>query len=263
MNIRELAGFTKPYSQINREERNYAAIFYATLLHGSNLEKFIDVSGSPYKNIDEDFGVYFEYSFLRDIWANIQGERANEIKKLIIKENLKIKDIDHLLNKNVEEFNKYFGVAGEPSKDYIQSPGRWSLSKFNQNIKSDDDFVKVCRFKWAFNIKPDLVIHLNSEEAICIEVKHSSGVGCYPSKSEEKEIFTKRHEGNLVKQTELQTYMMKELLGIKTHFVIIATKQTKSDTHDTFSWESIFKVLDVSFLPKYATDMLAVIGAIQ
>ena len=260
MNIRQIARFKKPYSQINREERNYAAILYSALLMKDNLHKFIAIIKSPLKTINNDFGVYFEYAFLRDIWYDIKGEEANDIKRNIVKEKLPISNIAEIHKLDPFEFNKYFGVVGKPSKDHIQFPGNWSIRKYQENIINDDDFVKICRFKWSFNIKPDIVVHLNKDEAICIEAKHESGEGYYPSNNLEKNIFYKKNNGELVRQTELQRYMMEELLGIRTHFIFIVSKNNKSETHTTFHWNDILKEMDTSMFPLYALDMVQRIG---
>lgn len=45
MNIREIAQLTPNYFEINREERNYAAIFFAVLCRPGNAEKFLQQFG--------------------------------------------------------------------------------------------------------------------------------------------------------------------------------------------------------------------------
>ena len=67
MNIREVIGLDPNYSEINREERNYAAVFYAALLKPGNIEMFLALLGID-ETPGEDFGIYFEYAYLRDIW---------------------------------------------------------------------------------------------------------------------------------------------------------------------------------------------------
>ena len=58
MNIREIAKLYPNYSEINREERNYAAIFFAALCKSGNVEKFLSHCGFNQKP-GQDFGIYF------------------------------------------------------------------------------------------------------------------------------------------------------------------------------------------------------------
>lgn len=67
MNIREIAKNNSNYYEINREERNYAAILYGALCKEQNISQFLALLGFDYEKTD-DFGIYFEYSYLRDLW---------------------------------------------------------------------------------------------------------------------------------------------------------------------------------------------------
>lgn len=250
MNVREFVGLDINYCEINREERNYAAIFFAALCRPGNPERFLDFCGFP-STLGQDFGIYFEYAFLRDLWWKIDSE---ETKKKILSENLRINGIKEILELPIVEINTLFGVPGQPSKDHIQFPGNWSLKKFNANFKSKDDLKKICRFKWSFNIKPDIVIHLEKEKAICIEAKYESGEGSYPSSETEKALFRKRGIKN-VRQMELQKYMMEELLGIETEFMYLVYKKEKSETHKVVSWAEAFKSIDLTDMPAFAVAM--------
>jgi len=259
MNIREMAQFNKSYSEINREERNYAAILYAALLKIDNLEKFIEITGGSPSRLEKDFGIYFEYAFLRDLWDQIGGNEANNIKKGLILDNLQISQKGNISGFSIEDFNQIFGVSGKPSKDNISFPGKWAIQKFHPNFPDNKDFLNICRFKWSFNIKPDLVIHLNKNEAICVEIKYTSGEGSYPSSSTDKEIF-KIREIKYIKQTNLQQYMMEDLLGIKTKFVFLVQKPASSSTHTIITWDQVFENLDISSMPLFIHTMLNNLG---
>ncbi len=113
-------------------------------------------------------------------------------------------------------------------------------------------------FKWSFNIKPDLVIHIDKNTAICIETKYKSGVSSYPTSKEEKEIF-KRRKINGVKQTKVQQHMMEEILGINTKFLYISTKEVEADKiepHESILWKEAFEGLDISDLAISAQKMI-------
>jgi hypothetical protein len=251
MNIREIAKLSPNYFEINREERNYAAIFFAALCRPGNIEKFLEYGGVA-SQIGPEFGIYFEYSYLRDLWSKITNE---DTKKEIIRKNLIIKEIEPILQLPFKEINKRFGVGGEPSSDFIQYPGKWALRNYDKNFRDNDDFLKICRFKWSFNIKPDIVIHMDKNTALCIEAKYESGEGCYPSTDVEKAIFRERGL-NYVGQMDLQKYMMEELLGIKSSFMFLVFKKEYSETHRVLSWAEAFGCLDLREMPNFALQMV-------
>ena len=250
MDIRKIAGLVPNYCEINREERNYAAILFAALCKPGNKERFLRRCGFD-SEVGLDFGIYFEYAYLRDLWSKIESE---EIKKEIIRQLLKINVINDILSLPVVEINRKFGVAGQPSEDFIQYRGKWDIVKYNRNFQDNEDFLKVCRFKWSFNIKPDIVIHLDKNRAICIEAKYESGEGSYPAANIEKAIFRKRGIP-YVGQMELQKYMMEELLGVKTDFMFLVFKREKSETHKVVGWAEAFWSLDMGDMPPFAIEM--------
>lgn len=239
MNVREITGFNERYATINREERNYAAIFYHALLQPGNAEKFLHLLEMD-EPIGPDFGIYYEYSFLRDLWRHTPD---NETRKEIIQQHLHISGLDDILKMPTAAINALFGVAGKPSETDIQNPGKWAISKYHDHFSDNSDFLKVCRFKWSFNIKPDIVIHLDNNRGICIETKFASGEGQYPSSSDDKVIFSKRGISP-VGQLELQQYMMKELLGIDTQFIYLVQKKTSKDTVRTILWKEAFESMN-------------------
>lgn len=250
MNIRDICGLDPSYAEISREERNTAAIFFAALIKPGNTERFLELLG-----IDEtpgnDFGIYFEYAYLRDLWNRITDE---ETKKEIIRRLCPVNNIDAVLSGFAQEINHHFGASKE-SATYIQQPGWWAISKYDRTIANNDDFLKICRFKWSFNIKPDIVIHLDKSRAICIEAKVESDEGQYPSSERDKAIFHRRGIP-YVGQMELQKYMMEELLGVETRFLFLVKKKSKSETHQVITWREVFDCLDISDLPPFAQTMI-------
>lgn len=260
MYIPQISNITDDYFLFNREERNYAAIFYALMFNPSNLRKFINLCNCSF-NIDEiHFGIYFEYSYLRDLWDKINKENENkeEIKREIIRNKLKISQIEEIIKLDFKDLNEKFGIAGSPSKDQIQYPGKWALTKFYKNfLYNKEDFLKVCKFKWSFNIKPDIVIQMNEKQVICIEAKYESSEGSYPSSEIEKNIFKKEFDLNEIKQTELQKYMFEDLLGFDCLSVFLRHKIiNKTNYYLTLTWKDIFNSLDLSSLPLFAKEMI-------
>ncbi|MFV2044658.1 MAG: hypothetical protein ACC700_15665 [Anaerolineales bacterium] len=250
MNIREIAGSNRNYFEINREERNYAAILYAALCIPGNAEKFLESCGLSTK-LDPEFSIYFEYAFLRDLWDSISND---ETKINIIRKLLKIRGIREILELPVRDMNQRFGASGTGLSDKIQFPGKWAISKYHKNFESDIDFVRVCKFKWSFNIKPDIVIHRDKDNAVCIEAKYQSREGSYPSSPKDKHIFTARGLPK-IGQTEVQKYMMEELLGVETEFIFLVSKKESSRTHDVVTWWDAFANLDMIEMSVFARKM--------
>lgn len=267
-NIRTFLGWDKNYSLINREERNLAAIFYHFLLQEGNLQKFLNYIECKSKIIPAEMGIYFEYAYIRDLWSELTKNKKNRDennkkgKELILKL-LKPANQDELTNKTPLDFNKYFGAVPKPSEEYIQSPGNWSLTRYAENIKDPEEFLKTCKFKWAFNAKPDIVIHTSKDEAICIEAKLESGEGSYPQNEHEKDIFKNKTNGkDYVTQTELQRYLMKCLLGINTQFIFLAKKDgrrtSKNSDQDTklLLWKDVFQLFDLTNTPPFIKETI-------
>ena len=263
MNIREIGGTDPAYWSICREERNYAAILFAALCMPGNDKLFLDLCGVK-DPIDDEFGIYFEYAYLRDYWNGLKDksdEKLNELKKRIIGESLGIPVVNEILKgSDLATINEKLGVSGRPSKKFIQSPGRWTVKGLDKIEFLDNDyFLKLCKFKWAFNIKPDIVIHLSKSRAICIEAKHESGEGQYPSSKEEKAIFSRRGLKN-VGQLELQQYLMNELLGIQTDFVFIVSKMEQTQQHKVMHWGDVFAEMNLEGMPLFARNMAKAIS---
>lgn len=253
MNIRQIAGIDCSYSRINREERQYAALLFAALCLPGNAQRFLRHLGFTSDHLGPDFGIFFEYAFLRDIWNKIDNDKT---RREILRRLLAIQSIDRILELASSDINQKFkGLSRTFTSKSIHSPASWVVSRFADAFPENADFLNICRFKWCFNIKPDLVIHLDKDTAICIEAKHESCAGTYPASKSERQIFRDR-QLKPIGQLELQKYLMEDLLGVETTFICLASRQTANSTHQSMQWAEAFSCLDLGSLPPFATKMI-------
>lgn len=152
---------------------------------------------------------------------------------------------------SIPNFNNFFvqSKTRKPSSVEIESPGNWSIAKFDKNVSDNTEFLNICKFKWSFNAKPDIVVNTSNNQAICIEGKFKSGVGIYPTNKIEKEIFRRRNMP-FVGQLEIQPEIMK-ILDIESKFVLLANSKIYSKSHDSYTWKEIFHALDISRCPTF------------
>ena len=142
MDIREVSGVKERYFEINREERYYCASLYALLIQkNDNLKNFTSYLNSKMSTQDqvdinksEEFEIYVEHSYPRDIWEH---SGKNEKKLELICQALNIASIKELSRKSPLEFNRVMVGFGGPSGEYIQNPGTWSISKYAINFNND------------------------------------------------------------------------------------------------------------------------------
>lgn len=239
-NLRDLAG-DKPYYEINREERNVAALLYHLLLQGDNLNSFLklldyDVS----KVIPSEIAIYYEYAFIRDLWNSIDKTK-NEEKRDFILQYLDLKEKNHSIlfdKNNIQAFNRFFGATRALSSEHIVSPANWSINDMADTIKNDHELLKkVCYFKWSFNAKPDIVIHTSKNTAICIEAKWGSNEGTYTATENLKNV----------KQMEIQEEVMKHILKLETEFCFLVKKKPLREVSaKVLTWKEVFKTLEYS-----------------
>ena len=249
----DLTNFTGSYYEINREERNLAAILYHLLLTGNNLERFLKLLNSeslPF--VKSEAAIYYEYAYLRDRWDKIS---SNDEKRSIILDRLDPANKDRLNICPKLEFNEYFGAV-PASSVYIQSPATWSIKRFKDPGLSNEEFLKICKFKWAFKIKPDIVVQRSKRSAICIECKLASSEGSYPAAPEEKKEFADR-KLPYVKQKDMQIYLMEDLLKLESVVYVFIQENQKQKTgkYNPLTWKRVFAELDTGnqqdFLEKW------------
>ena len=126
-----------------------------------------------------------------------------------------------------------------------------SSAHFHATIPDNDEFLATCRFKWSFNIKPDLVVHSTNDHAVVVESKIESREGNYPSNKAEKAMFRARDLGR-VGQVELQQHLMRELLGIEARHLFLTLHGREG-----LNWREAFGCLDLSAMPPWAQRWIA------
>lgn len=248
MDIRTFLGIKdKPYAKFVREERHLTAILFHALNLKGNLRRFVEAIECPdLLSSAYDPATYYEFSFLRDAWNQIE---SNDVKRSLIETSLPKCALPEEGGVMPLAFNTHFGVSGNASKDHIQSPGRWSMAKFDENIKKTEAFKATCLFKWSFNAKPDLVIQTSRNQCICIEAKLGSGEANYPVSNKEKAIFKKRNLGP-IRQTQVQAYLMQDLLGFEVeHFFLSMRGKEKSPVFRAVAWDKVFGAMSLKSLP--------------
>src|ERR1700722_868585 len=283
MNLRGLLDIDEPYFKFNREERHYAAILFYILNHSKNAEvAIVSVENCNWRPKDDEFGIYLEYSYARDLWHGLDFTDSNHKVRNLDIEAVNKRKIDAILKileqlqletiiipqGTVRDFNAFFIGQSRASKKYIQSPANWHLPTFCENItnaysgKSEaltrSALAAVCKFKWAFRVKPDVVIHADNDHALCIELKFESSEGRYPTDGTERKLVQEKKlfaPSFGVAQTEMQRFLMEELLGFDCRYLFI-TRHERSDGR-RISWANFLGRLEIpANLPQYISEAL-------
>ena len=256
MNLRQLARIDEPYFQFDREERHLAGILFHLLNYKDNVERALQSVEAGWKINPAEFGVYLEYSYPRDLWnkMGVKVESNNRKRDAVIgmlgSQGFDTSKLASL--KQVKDFNAFFIEARRASRDYIQSPANSSLTQIANSLPSpasNGDLVRACKIKWAFKAKPDIVIHADREHALCIELKLEAGESSYPSEAGEKKLlrerglFAERKALPLpMSQTDLQKFLMTELLGLDCRFRFITRHETSGT--ECVSWTDFLRLLE-------------------
>jgi len=270
------------FSNVVREERNFAAILYFLLLsNGENLRKFLRIaykSQSPSREAPQHDpeGIFFEYAHLRDAWhavgidkasanennqkkfaalmaaietignstirdakgSEITGLRAASISLAASLQPIYISAVD------AKDFSNLNGLfVSNPSRAHIQSPQTWQARRImgpssgDQGLSSKEDLSLEERkllviLGWCFNAKPDLVVHMDRETAICIEIKVESGEGMYCAVCPDGSKFR-------VSQGEVQKMIM-ALLFLDPMYVSVGPGQING--YAQVGWRDLFSL---------------------
>jgi hypothetical protein len=239
------------YVDVNREERYYAALLFHMLLSRSGAERFLDLVRAPRQDRTYEPQVFFEYTHLRDRFSaaatacGLDDRLRSTLRDAIVHMlapplGLRAK----LEEASPGEFNETFCAPGRASPNRFQMPSRWSpRHRFDSWHACDPDFAeRACKMAWAFNAKPDLVIHTAPDAVVCVEVKVESNEGAYS-------VASKRLGGEYrARQLEIQRHALTDLLGYQAHFVFLSPNgklgsQTAFRPECCVTWEQVIRAL--------------------
>ena len=250
--IRSLFGDQEPFSKINREERNCVAMLYHVLLLGGNLQVFLNAFGWQ-DEVDWDrYEMAVEWSYLRDLWHHTDDQG---LRRQIIERGLDLSEGGGAQGAaTIEAFNQFYGATPNASTTVVQSPATWHLAHLNDHIEDNDEFMDACRLKWAFRVKPDLVV-TDRERVLCIEAKWESTESAYPSSGSERQIFARRRLP-LTHQTTLQRFLLEDLLGFDAYLrFLVRVPDPAAD--GTITWHQAFERLNFDNVPRFIRQWVA------
>jgi hypothetical protein len=259
------------YYQFVREERLFcAALAHLLMQKGPNLTTFLQLvnaksaanSQLPLTGLDEA-EIYVEFAFLRDYW-NSMGPNNDAKRRLIVDLLSRVHRLRHYQDDSfpaaIADFNGFFvGPAGKRISNDIVNPGRWSVTTLAEQFRSDpQEFRDFCRFKWSFNIKPDVVVLLPGSKPLCVEAKFESKEGRYPTRSRECAAFDAAfgEEQGRVGQIELQQFMFGTLLDAPCQSVFVGRSASSEADSIFLSWEEVFSQLDLTSSIGYVRKLI-------
>lgn len=271
--LRELTTINDPYHKFNREERHLAAILFHLLQDYENVRSLLTLAKLDWEiRSQEEFGIYFEYALIRDLWAEIgpprpsqatpamqraERDEANRKKHAVIlgilRTQFQLEIIGHLemlkRSEDILAFNKFFTGSPKYLKEIV-SPSKWRIDALagGEPRLSDTEVMTAAKIKWAFNAKPDLVIHTDCNHALCLELKLESDEDRYTGDTKEREALVARGlygpgRDIPMPQTKIQEFLM-SLLGIKTCFRTVS-REKGSSNECALSWDELFSVLKI------------------
>jgi hypothetical protein len=246
---------SSPYYAFVREERQFSFVLTHLLMQrGPNLSRFLSLAGVSEVTDEQMDGteVYVEYSRLRDDWARLG--RDNKRKRERIVELLsKVDGLRSLaarpLPNEPAAFNAFF-MMGRPEATIrydIAYPGLWSVVSLSERFKGQPELFKdACKFKWSFNIKPDIVVRVPGHSPLCIEAKLESKEGTYPTARTECQKFDSFFgiEQGRVGQIDLQKFMFENLLGEPCLPVFVDRSGTPPPGVVGLTWAQVFRVME-------------------
>jgi hypothetical protein len=175
----------------------------------------------------------------------------------------------------IAAFNAYFGI-GSPSEEEVQYPGRWSLLGSRQRgflyrfpegawqeltpaQRAAHPFFQLCCFKWAFGVRPELLLQVTPERAMVLEARRPAEEATYPASNEELHTIAQRlladrnRTDEVPRQRRLaaQRFMLERLLGMEAAFYYL-TAQPEAVPEGAYNvtWQALFREQSLNALPR-------------
>ena len=257
-----------------REERQFSFLLAFFLMQkGDALVRFFELIRThmegdsefrvPTSDELDEAEVYVEYAYLKDYWNSLsfsdptKGEskllplaEANAAKRQYIQKLLGSVDSLKSLAEtpkptDLAAFNAFFmGESGLRVTKDIASPALWPVTSLLKLSASNETRKDLCKLKWSFRIKPDLVIDIPGLRPVCIEAKLESAEGSYPTGQEAVLMDKAFGQKTRVKQFELQQFMFEKLLGRKCFPVVIQKLYPRDEpAYPTLIWGQVLSTL--------------------
>lgn len=255
----------KPFYTYVREERQFSFLLAHLLMQrGPALHEFLQLVAERAEGHSmaiaaevDDAEVYVEFAPLRDLWDDLKSsstggrDEINQSKRQFILTLLdsvpSLRPIAReILPEPIPDFNAYFmSDAGRRIVRDIASPALWSVTSLAQRFRSQPDvFLDLCKVKWSFHIKPDIVVRIPGSPSLCIEAKVESGEGVYPSGTDARVVDEVFGKPTRVRQFELQRFMFDELLGESCLPVVVQERYpTSHPGYPVLIWGEVFSTI--------------------
>lgn len=236
---RETNASVDHYVEIVREERFFCSILLHDLLSSEQrMKNFLEKCEVPENFLEPSnkFLAYIEYAMARDLWSRLD----NKSKMMFICDWIDLPQdlvkLDITKEDNIVKFNREL-VKDNPAKRQINSPCKWSIEKINNLFKGKKQNIELaCKLKWAFNIKPDIVVECGKDYVVCVEAKMESRESRYPTTKKDKEILGLFS----MTQIEVQKFLMQDLLGFKQAKHVFLVPILKCATSGKITWDVAF-----------------------
>lgn len=257
------------YAEFNREERHLAAILFHLLCDRDKAQKLLCSFETGWQ-LEKNWAVYFEFSYLRDHWHRLneptaKTESVNEKKfeflcsivKRLPEPDLQAGFVTNVL-KDVNCLKLFSQYASSYTKsDHVISPARWQVRKINESTTlTATDKEAASLLARMFRNKPDIVMQPRPDRALCLELKINSKIDRY-----RVGVSSKQSTGSFMSQMQLQKSMMLCIPSlIECKFGLIDKKGTtkiKEKQYIIRSWHKIFEEIGYDGQPEFIKSAIA------
>jgi hypothetical protein len=217
----------KEYFKVNRAERHFGNLLKACIIYDEYFRKdFFNLVNDLTERdfLGDEFDIYSEFAILRDYWKDLRKTppKIKERQRTIIDSLFKKFDIDKTI---IDKEPSLFLTKG---KGRLLFPGSWNETELKR-IEEDHSMKEneLCRIKWAFNAKPDLLI-ISNDNCLMIEIKLESAVD----------------EGQLKTQEDLMKFMQLSIpYLVNKNFKHLFIMKDKNIKGDDIPWSKIIELI--------------------